>query len=719
MLTDKSSLNDFNTIKKKFAFIFQKLKKNRLLSHAFISLACTLLTTNFLWLFFGPWKYLDTGWFPQTTNEAHANLIHQFSAWNALKTFGFGAETMLLQSTRWFIDIPINVSIYIFGDTTQSIFYIILFQVGWFAWYKILKLLNTNNYLIYSLVLTFNPITLYLISQYTIFASFMLTPYLLLGTIKWYLQKKLHFSSAFYIIIGCVGSMIYLRTGLIFLVLIFLFLMIYIKKVLQFANTNRGDVFFLTGCILLAFIPFLFSLFNTTTNPTNLLSNLPFSPQHMQDLLTFQEDIPLFATNEILTAVIRSVSNVLILACIIVVIYERKTRPLSIIFFLLLFSTIAFNFAPINLQSLLLIFAPFLGITIYYWKALILYVGILLLATSEFGRKKLVLAILVIVSALGIIPALFINSNKLLEKCNNSCSIVAKEQGSFKTLFLPNRTDQYIGLSGAPYPTIFAQNPTYIQAFSNNTRIVEDVKIISDWKKQLQRAEELGIERIIHFTNVTSEKDYGYRVPLYTQNEYDLIQEQAEIERELSQLPLEIVDRQNNYVIYKFIYSRFSPDISWLDNNLQNNTQVKYISQKDKNIYYINFTSRVTGRLYLNQTYSPKWKLAHVISQNNQHYCKVIEVYQSSNSAKCMESIFNSKIEKVETAVQKDEYNRAYFEIENFDSGWYKIYYDSDTSYFLSYFGPVVALPAVFFLRYFKLKLYKSRKQAAKKSNTR
>lgn len=225
-------------------------------SLAFVFLA--LLGLSFLLFQDGLWIYLDNGFSIQTAFEQGSDFTRNFTVFNNHTSY-WGNDNSTHNSFRIVQTALLKFQRQLLSETSAQIIYfcLILFLVFFFA-NKLFRELGIKNYKITSILYTFNPLTVYLLSQ-SGYATAYLSP-LLIG---YAFQKILHLNILRwkYIILIAVGvntSFAYPRLTILYIVLMILFALFiffnerrYFTKALLVKMTAVGVITILCNIFIL------------------------------------------------------------------------------------------------------------------------------------------------------------------------------------------------------------------------------------------------------------------------------------------------------------------------------------------------------------------------------------------------------------------------------------------------------------------------------------
>jgi len=469
----------------------------------FIYVFFTLVACSFLLFQRGIWLYLDLNWWPKQSSEVELIFKKIISCWKTLSFYGYDA---FLPNFREILTTIASYSLNkLFNpEVAQILFYLLGYTIIYLGCIKVIRLFHSsekNNFLqiIIPCLYAFNPVAVYMVSQFTIFMAYAFIPLFYFTLVSYLHSGKLKY--LFLNIISFWFILRYPRTGLevVFLsfpILILLRKHIQIKRLIAY-------LFFYSWVFLGILYPILSGQmpevgFITFHEKKHLiyffeaLRHFQFLTNFMPREITTQSN---FATSFYNTNVFFVSSFFFILTLLFLNLYYQKSKDSLHLFSLI---GITFCFALLIAGKILpeglvkityLRLLPFLAFNIkwiYIPLAIFIILNFICLVKSEFSKKIQLLIFLITVQYLvvSIMPLVLYHSNPKLHKIPLTSSwppSFGKISGNNfikATWYYPNNIEGSLLFNGYSYPLYLIQNLKFPFLFSRNPRAVNSYHLL-------------------------------------------------------------------------------------------------------------------------------------------------------------------------------------------------------------------------------------------------
>jgi hypothetical protein len=645
--------------------------------------AYLLALLSFLYIPAGAWLYDDLGWWPKNIEE-NLILLKQFLfSWDNSTSSFYGFDHYFIGFQK-ILSAPFIISLnFIFGSQFGEVFfYLILFLVAFVFSIKLFHSIKLNNYKMGALFYCFNPVSIYLIAQGTVFVSYCAIPIFLFSSIK--LLEKIRAKYVLLNILSLMALTSYLRIFGIFLLFLSFIMCFYWKDVLLGLKKVDKKILALlmlayVTCFLGLGLSVFFIYHDKITSQSNYITHqMALYGENFYEAYRDGSYINFISLNQIGANFGQSfifINEILTLVLLWLLLFyfikkNHKSRlDLSLFSILALTLSILFAGKLLTINAFLFLFSkilPFLYSNVL-WVRLVL---VLCLAglIANITRPRILNVFLIGFSFIAILPLLFWPINPKLQKVSvgNPDYLPFSSNKNLQNtpaFFYPVNENVYSTLQvrGAPYPIDPTDNPQYHYLFSSNFRLVDDVQIKIEtslidtpWNLRI-----FGLKDIFVFNNIPMFQPGIF--DWYDANNYNQLASQYE-QVFSAQSQLETVATTSTYTHYQLTDAaninfllyvpRFIAEVelSTLETAIQSlnasqapalistNTgqslanlattssqtaqlQFRY-SNFDPTRYYLMLSNvKVDAPLViqLNQTYNPRWKIYAVDGQTWNH----------------------------------------------------------------------------------------------------
>jgi hypothetical protein len=646
----------------------------------------------------GIWLYNDLGWWPKNSGESYNALLQARYSWDNNSSSAYGFD-------RYFISFQkIITTPYIFllnslfpNWLAQILFYFIPSVVGFFFGTKLLRSLNSKSPELGMIFYNFNPVSLYLIAQGTVYLSFQAIPVFLYSFYK-ILNNNF---SAKYLLINIISLAIissYLRVlGVLLVFILFasiFFFRVLFSNLIEIGLKKIASVAVLYLIVFSGFISsFVFILIDNSGSQANYVSyQANLYADSFYDSTRLRSWISIMSLSEITSNFSQNYNGVFAVASLALYLFVIglslsviKKSQISL-FALAGFTATLFLMASakfLNKEAFLLLFLkilPFLAMNVLWLKvALVLF--IVALISQINNSKKILFSLVIIYCGLSIFPIINWADNIKLHKIKEFDSFYKLAEHENSSVFFPVVSNIYDSIHQNIYP--YPLNPTFHQSLhsllSRNFRLVSNFQV--DLALQMDTSIDnyylLGLKQIFVFKEIADFVEGKF--DWYQKRDYSMLSQ--EYKSKLQDLKkYSLVENNYGYERYNYVdssnfnYKLYSPS-SILFSELNNFSQLEMSSKErlvlldprnvdfpleiiphlrsSKNdliklsfvefnrpdLFYVKISNYKYDRnllIQLNQSFHPRWKIFEISKEDWENTsCKDFIEFPITNNEVC------------------------------------------------------------------------------------
>jgi len=468
-----------------------------------------LFVVAFSFLIFNKWiwLYLDLAWWPKNQSENIILLKQIFFSWENSNISFFWYDVFFNNFQRILSVTIIYVFNYLFWSNIWQILFYFLSAIIWFIFTrKLITYLKLNNAYILSLLYVFNPLSVYLISQWSIYITYMVIPmffYFLFRVFDNLISSnKLRFSYILWLIISNLLLLSYLRIFWIVLLILVFFILINFKIIwIKLKKLNVKKLFIYILIYIFTFV-WLFTWFILLKLDKSIVWQSHYIEyqqkrwdksfyDHYNNQTSFYDEISINQITSNFSQKAKDINLIITFILLIIAMFafikwrNNKYEKISINILTLFIIFLSLFYIPkiINIDIFTIIydkFIPFYSMDILWNKIPLFIFLLLLLGLVKFNKyiKFIIIGIIII----SLIPIFW---NYKLHTIWNFDNFFSDKIGNKSAIFYPYNNEWFIFRRWYPYPLNPDNNSIYHSILSGNPRLV--------WNKQI------GLSKILYF----------------------------------------------------------------------------------------------------------------------------------------------------------------------------------------------------------------------------